>query len=208
MRLLVFARAPTPGRAKTRLARGVGVEGAAALYEAFLRDGVATAQRVGPTELHAAEEADAPWLEAAFPGLPVRVQRAGDLGTRMAAALDEVDGPALLLGSDLPTLPEGHLRRAAAALAEDTSRPVLGPSADGGFYVLGAARPLGDRLRQVPWSEARTLAETRRALGPTQTADPWYDVDVAADLALLRTDLLLRPGAAPRTRRAMEARGF
>ena len=108
---------------------------------------------------------------------------------------------ALLVGSDLPTLPTVPLLAAASVLREDRSDVVLGPSADGGFYMIGAR---GDAPRLGPgvrWSTAHALADTRARLAPRRVAmvRPWYDMDTPEDLRLLRAHLALAPEAAPRT---------
>lgn len=213
----IFARAPRRGHTKTRLIPALGAEGAARLSAAFVRDGVATVRAAGlEAELWAAEAGDVAGLEALCPGVPVYVQPPGDLGHRMVAALAEGLNRAegvLLVGSDLPTLPPALLRSAREQL--QTLEVLLGPASDGGFYLLGARRPPVALRSGVRWSHAETLRDAEAALvagglriGRTQ---PWYDVDIPADLRLLRADLALRPQAAPHTREALHtlaARGF
>ena len=137
----------------------------------------------------------------------IAVQPEGDLGARMEAALRaglERAGRALVLGTDAPTLPLGHLRAAIAAL--DRAEVVLGPAADGGFWAIGARAPLalGPGVR---WSSRHALADTialvERAGRTLERIAPWYDVDTGADLALIRAHLALRPGAAPHTAAAL-----
>lgn len=210
--LALFARAPVAGRAKTRLIPALGAEGAAALYRAFLHDCIAKAEQLeAQTRVWAASEDDRAWLEGEL-ARPVQPQPPGDLGARIEGALrDGIDrtGRALVLGSDAPTIPLGHLRSALAAL--DRADLVLGPAADGGFWVIGARAPLplGTGVR---WSSRHTLADTlARARGAGLTIElvaPWYDVDTPADLELLRVHLALRPGAARHTAAALRALRF
>jgi rSAM/selenodomain-associated transferase 1 len=205
--LALFARAPIAGRTKTRLIPALGAEGAAALARAFLHD---TLSRVAELDADATIWAASEHDRAALSGevaLPIAVQPEGDLGARMEVALrDGIEraGRALILGTDAPTLPLGHLRAAIEAL--DRAEVVLGPAADGGFWVIGARAPLalGPGVR---WSSRHALADTIALVqqdGRTvERIAPWYDVDTSADLALLRAHLALRPGAAPRTAAAL-----
>ncbi|MGD8862387.1 MAG: TIGR04282 family arsenosugar biosynthesis glycosyltransferase [Myxococcales bacterium] len=214
--LQLFARPPIPGRTKTRLSPAVGAEGAAALYAAFIRDTCATVARAGgfDASLWVAGEPDHPALQRH--GLPRRAQRGDDLGERMHGALREglaVADAALVLGTDLPTLPSGHLRRAARALRK--ADVVLGPAADGGYYLIGvrgrASRSLPVLFSGVRWSSSHVLADTldlsARAGLRVATVGPWYDVDGPEDLALLRLHLSLDPTLAPATRAALAGCG-
>jgi len=88
-------------------------------------------------------------------------QSGGTFGGRFRRAFQEAlettGGPVIAVGSDSPGLQSSHLRDAAAALAEDPDRVVLGPSVDGGFYLLAASRPLDRELREVRWRSRKTL---------------------------------------------------
>ncbi len=195
--VVVFARAPWPGRAKTRLIPALGEAPAARLAAAFLEDVLATVAAVPGL---AAEPWCPPEDVAAFEG--ARAQQGLELGARMTHALaDALDRApiALLVGSDLPTLPASHLEEAVDALARHDV--VLGPAADGGFYLVGArgeAPALGPGVR---WSSRHALADVHARLTDRRVAlvRPWYDVDTEEDLRLLRAHLALRPHAAPRT---------
>jgi rSAM/selenodomain-associated transferase 1 len=207
----VFARAPRPGHTKTRLIPALGAEGAAALYRAFLADTVRTAAKLeGATvELWAASEADREPLAELHPDAPVRLQPRGDLGERMEAAMADAlsrHDKALVVGSDVPTLPARRLGAAVAALEE--ADVVLGPAADGGYYLVGARGWALAFGRGVRWSTRHALTDTlaaARAAGrrPTLLA-PWYDVDTPEDLRLLRAHLAVRRDAAPATAAAIE----
>jgi len=219
--LIVFAKAPAPGRVKTRLAAELGPERAAALYEAFVWD---ACEGLAATDWAPVVAADPDPQDAFFQdlaaklGLRVEPQGTGDLGARMAAALrrhlEAGAERALLIGTDLPTLPPGHLADAARALQADTPL-VLGPATDGGYYLVGAHRAalaawprVVERLfTGIPWSEGdvlhRTLARAeglRIALAPA-----WYDVDDAPGLARLIAHLRRSTGPAPARTRALLA---
>jgi rSAM/selenodomain-associated transferase 1 len=211
--LAIFARLPAPGTVKTRLAPELGDEGAARLYRAFVDDTIAAGR---------ATEGLAPelWLSSG-PGeaclglvddLPVREQPAGDLGERMRDALSamvQTAGRGLVVGSDCPTLPRAYLRAAAAALAEHDV--VIGPSADGGYYAIGARGRVPPLFDGVRWSTRHVLVETRARARREGLAvcelPPWYDVDTPEDLRLLRLHLAARPDAAPATARALGLSG-
>ena len=170
MRALVVAKAPVPGRVKTRLGAHVGMEAAARLAAAALLDTLATC-RAAFTECHLALEGDfADTLEAnalrrALEGWIVHRQRGHGLGERLARA--HVDaagtGPTVQVGMDTPQLTTDDLH--AVAEAASTGDAVLGPAADGGWWVLALSDPsVAAVLADVPMSRPDTFASTRRAL--------------------------------------------
>lgn len=203
VRLALFAKAPVPGRVKTRLGRDVGDDDAAALYGAFLADLVARFDAASGFELviWAAGETDVGVLAALGPR--VEVQPEGDLGDRMHAAMRlslEERRRVIVLGSDAPTLPLCRLRASVSAL--EGADLVLGPAVDGGYALIGAnaAFDFGDAIR---WSTRHALADTlarAEALGRrVARVRPLYDIDTVNDLRLLRLELALEPNRAPRT---------
>ena len=177
--IVVFAKAPRPGFVKTRL--GLEPEVAAQLHEAFVRDALALAGE--RAELHTDVETEA-WRDV---DVPRRLQVAGDLGARMLAAL-----PALILGSDAPSLPASHLGELIATPGD----VVLGPAEDGGYWAILARRTHPHMFEGVEWSTARTREQTIaacRACGLSVSLGPeWFDVDEPAGLRrlALRPDLL------------------
>jgi hypothetical protein len=212
-RLVVFAREPVAGRVKTRLAAALGRGPAAVLYAAFLED-LAEALR-GPWEPVVALDGEAgPRLRAAFgEGWRFAPQGEGDLGDRLtraaALAFSEGAGPAVLVGSDAPTLTARNVEAAFDALLAADS--VFAPAPDGGFSLAGL-RPSADPaalFRNVAWSSPRALADARRnaeAAGLSVALLPEVpDVDVAGDLASLLETLRKEPALAPATRRALAA---
>ena len=207
-RLLIFAKLPEPGRVKTRLIPRLGPDGAALLYEAFLDDTIALCQRVKEVglEVWAAGDESAPDGErggAAYfgrrhPGLRFRYQVGADLGGRLRGAFEtafeEGCDDVVVTGSDHPTLPIEYVRRAFTALT--TTEVVVGPSADGGYYLLGLRRQTWPKaaglFADVPWSTPEVLAATReraRGLELRHVELPeWYDVDDPSDLMRLGRD--------------------
>jgi uncharacterized protein len=193
-RVIVFAKAPVPGFAKTRLIPALGAERAAALAERLLAHAVheALAAGLGPVEVCGAPDADHP----AFQALPAAVQRSaqgeGDLGERMARAFARALGPegappCLLIGTDAPGLDAACLRNAATALAQHDA--VFGPALDGGYTLVGLRRPAAALFTDMVWSTAQVMADTRtrlQALGLRHAElAPLSDIDEPADLVHL-----------------------
>lgn len=199
--VVVFGREPVPGRVKTRLARSIGAERAAAVYttllERTLAEAVATGARV---VLSLAGPLEGVWTPPG--GLAVEVQGPGDLGCRMWEAFRRrfAEGVerVLLVGSDCPGLTRRHLLDALEAL---TRAPVvLGPARDGGYWAVGQRAPGTECFSGVPWSSPRTLEVTRERLrslgvGWLETVT-LADVDTAADLELFEGILPERSGPA------------
>lgn len=217
--LAVFLRPVVEGEVKTRLAATLGPRGAASLYRAFLADTLDRLRRVArergtAVTLWVAGDPEHPSLRALGADWPRRRQPRGDLGRRQEAALREGlrhHGRALCIGTDMPSLPTAHVVAAIDALED---RPaVIGPTADGGYYLLGLSRPCADGLlSRIRWSSRHTLTDTRERLtahGMTPLhLPPHYDVDDGDDLRLLRTQLQLDPSAAPRTAAALAELGL
>jgi uncharacterized protein len=202
-RILVFAKSPAPGQVKTRLVPALGERAAADLHRRLVRRTLDTAlaAAVGPVELWCTPHArDAFFLACAQQfGLRLQLQGAGNLGTRMARALEIAlaDGtPALLIGSDCPALTAEYLRAAAAALVKSNDA-VIGPAEDGGYVMIGLARsPAAQLFEGLPWGAATVMQETRRRLANLgwrwiELATLW-DVDRPEDLPRLHR-LLAEP---------------
>ena len=143
--LLVFAKVPEPGRVKTRLCPPLAPKEAAALYEAFLRDALDRYARLGAApggpavRLHLAGD-PGPLADLVPTGVSVHRQRGDGLGERMLLAFVEAFAAghdrAVVVGTDHPTLPVDFVGLAFEAL-RDPLTAVLGPSDDGGYYLLG-----------------------------------------------------------------------
>lgn len=187
----------------------MGAERAAELARAFFHDVWATVGALPwARPILACTTADVAAFEAGEP--EVWLQGEGDLGERMARVLGRgiaEAGRAFVLGADVPGLPRAHLDEARAALGHHDA--VLGPTDDGGFYLLGLARLPPGLLDGLPWSSAETRARTEDRLAAAglslARAPAWFDVDEPADLARLRAHLAAHPEAAPRTRVALGA---
>jgi hypothetical protein len=215
--LIVVAKQPAPGQTKTRLVPPLSVEQAAALYEGFLRDtldlmrGVPGVQRVIAYLPHEARD----YFAQLAPDFDLLPQTGDDLGARLDHALTHYlqlgDGSAVIMNSDGPTLPIEYLRRAFEVLI-DPGDVVLGPSDDGGYYLIGLRKPAPRLLREVRMSTPQVLADTvhiarqenlRVALLP-----PWYDVDDQSSFERLIADVQTGAAAtAPHTRSLLENMG-
>ena len=214
----VFTKPARPGRVKTRLIGALDAERAAALHGAFLGDVLDTlgAGRFRTAVAWALDGADEP-----FPTMPETVglevfrQRGADLGERLfhgLAHLAERYPWVAAVGSDHPELSVATVEEAFGRLAAGADL-VLGPSEDGGYYLVAVHRgTLARRLFEgVPWSTAAVLETTLEraaelALEPS-LLPVGTDVDVAADLERLESRLAAGELACPRTRRLLTAWG-
>ncbi len=158
-RVALFARFPTPGEAKTRLIPAIGEAAAAALHRRLVELTLRVVRASGlPHDLRvvgAPLNAFAAWLGS---DVPLVAQGDGDLGERLA----RVPAPMLLIGADCPDLSPAHLVTAAAAL--DETPAVLGPAADGGYWLLGLARTMPHCFAAMPWGTDAVAAQTRARL--------------------------------------------
>ena len=191
----LFAKWPAPGRVKTRLAAETSPEWAAQVARAFLLD---LLDRLAPLTYRrllafAPPEAAAGFAEIAAGRFELVPQSDGDLGRRMATFLQrQLDAGAeavVLLGSDSPHVPVELIDQAFRELAANDV--VLGPAADGGYYLLGIARRLPPIFADIPWGTSQVLARTLACLEHRRHALllPWFDVDTLADFRQLQADI-------------------
>lgn len=191
--LIVFAKAPVAGLAKTRLAPALGIQGAATLAATMLAHTLESAieSSIGPVELCCAPDtSDAHFQRAAGAGVTLSEQGGGDLGERMARALGRgLQGfrRVVLIGTDAPGLDAAVLRDAAAAL--HTHDVVIAPASDGGYVLIGVSRAAPELFDAVEWSTAQVMAQTRtRAMATGRSLyelPTLHDIDEPADLAHL-----------------------
>ncbi len=181
--LLVIAKQPLAGRAKTRLTPPCTPEQAAALADAALRDTLETVANV-PVARHVLvfEGDPAPWRPDGF---EVIAQRGDGLGHRLQAAFDDISGPALLIGMDTPQVTPAQLDDAVCALTDASVDSVLGPTADGGYWCVGFRRSVPGAFDGVPMSSPETCQRQRlrfAALGVRVADQPLLrDVDTIED---------------------------
>jgi rSAM/selenodomain-associated transferase 1 len=169
-RLLVFAKAPVPGRVKTRLVVRYGAPGAAKLYKSLLRWTLNNAVRADlcPIQLWCAPDARHGFFVTCRHdyGISLRVQQGADLGQRMHHALTQAlqeCAYAVLVGSDCASLNSAQLRFALKALAAGRDA-VLGPAKDGGYVLIGLRRSCPALFRGISWSSSTVMRATRQRL--------------------------------------------
>ncbi len=195
----IFAKYWEPGRVKTRLAQSIGNEKAAQVYEAFVAATVARLSAIHCTRVLSYSPNDSKTREAfeaaESNGWSLVPQTDGDLGERMAGYFQQqfsegVDR-VVLLGTDSPNVPLVEVQEAFEHLK--TSDVVLGPTEDGGYYLVGAAKRVPPIFAEIPWSTPEVLPKTIACLDNEglsyTTLDPWYDVDEIYDLHRLVEDL-------------------
>lgn len=193
----IFGKYWEPGKAKTRLAATIGPERAAALARSML---AATLERFraagdvrtlyGSPALRAVELAALAGQAYAY-----HDQGEGDLGARMAryfsTSLARGAEQVVLIGSDSPTLPIAHVDEAFRRL--ESHDVVLGPSEDGGYYLIAARHAVPPIFEEMPWSESALWRATLDRLEQSRISyavlPPWYDIDDFADLARLAREL-------------------
>lgn len=207
--LIAFAKPPVPGAVKTRLTPFLTPEEAARLYQAFLADSLEQyAQLDVPVRLYWAGGRETLPREISLCGASVHEQLGADLAARMHAAFVESFQAGfrrvVIIGTDNPTLPTKYVRFAFEALTK-ADAVVLGPSDDGGYYLLGMTRFYPELFQGMRYSHARVFDETlyRAEQTPAHiTVLPrWYDVDTKEAFSQLREDLKDEMIRASHTRR-------
>lgn len=193
--ILVFARAPVPGKAKTRLIPRLGREGAAHLHERLTIHTLSTAvaARIGPIQLWCSPNSDHPFFtdcSARF-SLTLHDQRGATLGDRMAYALccgRSKHAKVLLIGTDCPGLTTRHLQSAQADLEQNDA--VIVPAEDGGYVLLGLSKPIPGVFTDIDWGSERVYAQTMTRLAASDSRvavhDSLWDVDLPADYERLQ----------------------
>jgi rSAM/selenodomain-associated transferase 1 len=183
--IIVFAKAPVPGEAKTRLIPALGAWRAARLHRRLTRDAVDTAlaARCGPVEVHGTRR------HSFFSSLnvPFRLQSGRDLGERMHNALARNPG-AILIGTDCPELTATDLRRAARLLCAGYDA-VLAPAQDGGYALIALKKSRIEFFRGIAWGGGRVYRDTAMRLAGYRwrALRTVWDVDRPADLERLRS---------------------
>ncbi len=213
----IMAKAPRAGEVKTRLCPPLSLADAAELYRRFLLDKIEQVTSLRTASLAIAytpAEARA-FFEEVAPGFVLVPQRGADLGDRLANSLGELlergHPGALAIDSDTPTLPLGFLQEALDLVTTPGIDVVLGPTEDGGYYLIGLRTLHRELFEAMAWSTSQVLAETiRRADAKglrVACLPPWYDIDTPDDFARLQAALALSDGDSPRhTRRFLQER--
>ncbi len=220
--LAVMAKAPRPGKVKTRLSPPLTPEQASDLNACFLRDTVASLQA-------ATLQAPAEWVisytpvgeEAAFRGiLPANTllipQRGDGFGERLLTTAQDLFScgfaAVCLIDSDSPTVPTEEFARAAEWLLAAGQRAVLGSSEDGGYYLIGLQQPHAHLFEDITWSTSEVASQTLQRAAeirlPVELLREWYDVDDAASLARLQAEFFDSHSNLPQGYAAPETRAY
>ena len=185
-RILVFAKAPVPGTVKTRLEPLLGADGAASLHSSLVVTclDMLSRSRLCPVELWCTPDSSDPFFQQCQQRfqVPLMQQSSGDLGDRMAGALDSAlaeSGAVVLVGTDCPGMTISDLDEALEMLACD-KQVVLGPALDGGYYLVGMRRPQPFIFSQIPWSTPDVFNITRDRLDKAGIS--WHSLPVRRDL--------------------------
>lgn len=201
--LAVMTKAPRAGKVKTRLTPPLTPEETATLNTCFLRD---TASSIVNTANEGIARGIAVYVpvgeEGAYIGIlpdefALLPQRGETLGEKMALAFEDLFllgfESVCLIGSDSPTLPRQALSQAAQILSKPKDCVVLGPSEDGGYYLIGLKKPERSLFENIEWSTERvleqTLAKAKENNLEIHLLTTWYDVDDAASLQRLCREL-------------------
>jgi rSAM/selenodomain-associated transferase 1 len=204
-----MAKAPRPGRVKTRLSPPLTPDQASTLNVCFIRDTAENIRQVTEAGNCAGVVAYTPvGDEAAFDGLlpphfQLLAQRGEGFGERLLYACEDLFacgfGAVCLLDSDSPTLPQGALLQAVEMLSRPGDRMVLGGCDDGGYYLIGLKRLHRRLFEDIDWSTDRVFAQTlqrAKEIGlEAELLPAWYDVDDAVALERLQRELAIPEAA-------------
>lgn len=214
--IVIFIKAPEPGKVKTRLCPPLSPEQAAQLYISLAQDTWNSANRVSGVEVLAAYEPgdtanNLHWLAAGNPVSHFR-QKGRDLGERLIHAFETAfhkgARKVIVIGSDAPLLSREIMEQAFFDL--DRNELILGPAKDGGYYLMGLKKPELDLFRDIPWSTDKVFEETMRRAEKlklkTGLLPKLSDIDVFSDILNLTQEIKSRPsGLCPNTRHLLRS---
>lgn len=193
--LIIFAKAPVPGQVKTRLQTRLSADECASLHSSFIIDTIKLARDAGAADIFLACHPDVedPFFKKISSdfGVALIPQNGNDLGDRMENAIDKGlkmgYEKVIIIGSDSPDLPPEYIRKGFKML--DLSDMVIGPSADGGYYLIGGRIKL-DVFEGIPWSTSSvfemTLKKAEKQGRRYSVLNEWYDIDTWEDLQRFR----------------------
>lgn len=195
--LVAVAKPPLEGLVKTRLSPCLSPANAAALYKCLLDDIIAKLAGHDDSEFWLAfTPGGERYFSRNYPAIRLLAQRGKHLGERLhhifvdlfRSRYDEI----LVADTDSPTVPIASVEQAYRQLSEEGCDLVLGPSDDGGYYLIGLRRPVERIFHDIPWSTGSvldaTLTRARELALKVGLLPPAYDVDVEADLRRLWDD--------------------
>jgi rSAM/selenodomain-associated transferase 1 len=220
--LAVMTKAPQAGRVKTRLTPPLSPEEAAAMNICFLRDTASAISRTSSggkaqgVAVYTPSGFEAAYSEILPEGFILVPQREGGFGQRLSGAVDDLlqlgFDSVCLIDSDSPTVPDHVFADAVSILSHSEDCAVLGPSDDGGYYLIGLKNSHQRMFEQIDWSTEHVLAQTIAAARGINLAvhllPTWYDVDDSATLARLCQELFGPNGIGVAGCGAPATRGF
>lgn len=197
--IILMVKAPLPGLAKTRLTPPLAQSEAASLALCFVQDVVKSALGITQNVMIAFTPPEGrAMLEASLPNNLHWVEQHGQhLGDRLILAIAYADSlgfsPIITLGTDSPTLPPSFVEQACQILSVGPTDITLGPTRDGGYYLVGVRKPEPELFNNVAWSSPFTFDHTVRNINQLGLRlvilEQWYDVDTVADLRSLNNEL-------------------
>ncbi len=215
--LLIFAKWPEPGRVKTRLSPPLTMQEAASLYQCMLMDTLTATSGIRGIQrmlFFDGEDAQASFFKTLAPDATVCRQQGSTLGERLAAAFatafERGSQSVAVIGTDSPHLDPQEICTAFSLLASDKADVVFGPSADGGYYLVGLRESKPELFRDISWSSSKVLSESlarANSIGLRQALlAPCFDLDTADDLRRLVE--LSETVMAPQTRALLAGLSF
>jgi hypothetical protein len=197
--LIIFAKSPIPGKVKTRLTPYITPTEAAELYKAFITDIICNTHKLKcerVTIAYTPSDAKATFHNLCGQSVNYVPQKGDNLGERMKNAFtysfEKGSKRTVIIGTDSPTLPLSYIQKAFDALKEV---PVtIGPTFDGGYYLIGLSEQNAAIFDGVDWSTSRVFSQTLTRIQAINkqlyVLPPWYDVDTSDNLEFLRSHIL------------------
>lgn len=184
---LIF-RTPEYGRVKKRLALEIGVERALLVYTEMLEATIKNISGLKDVDIFGFYEGNFPDINKKFIFKDLLPQKGDDFGAKLHKAIEYLYKRGYkkiaLIGSDSPDLPQNYIREAFSRL--DNFDLVIGPSEDGGYYLIAMKEPLEFLFQNIPWGEREvlklTIEKAKKKGLPFYLLPEWYDIDSASDL--------------------------
>ncbi len=223
--IVVFAKAPIAGQVKTRLIGTLTSEEAKDLYICFLKDTFESLEEL-IEEFQEEDEDDESSLVLCFTpadeleafesadlnGCLMLEQSGNDLGERMKNCFDDLFRmnfqSVIIVGADTPTLPNEIIAEAFAILTEEKNTVAVGPTTDGGYYLIGMNSPHPVLFDNIHWSSDQVMIETQQIATQNQIKlsllPEWFDVDAPADLERLKLSISAKEADPAHTKRFLK----
>ncbi len=217
--LIIFAKDPIPGKVKTRLTPHITPTEAAELYKAFITDIICNTLKLKCEQVTIAytpSNAEAAFHSICGQSVNYLPQKGHNLGERMKNAFKHSFAKGsertVIIGTDSPTLPSSYIQKAFDALNEV---PVtIGPTFDGGYYLIGLSEQNNAIFDDIDWSTSKvfgqTLARIHAMNKQLYALPPWYDVDTPDNLEFLRSHIqaMKQSGTSDLPRKTMQFLGI